>query len=206
MEQSPLSRTIRQLEADLGVTLLERMPRGVCLTPAGRVFLEEARRVYPAPPDNTATWHICLSHNKRRRLNHECQSRLAATVDASEKVWVDGETPYECFAGTKLVGANNTMRPIVNGAFLEVVRLGPAKETAILRDEEIGGPEFEVTIRQLIKHTKLRHALTLTSVQGRTLTGTVTIHDCDSPHYEPTHLYVGTSRATSSRDVSIERS
>ena len=45
VEQSPLSRTIRQLEADLGVTLLERMPRGVCLTPAGRVFLEEARRV-----------------------------------------------------------------------------------------------------------------------------------------------------------------
>ena len=45
VEQSPLSRTIRQLEADLGVTLLERMPRGVCLTPAGQVFLEEARRV-----------------------------------------------------------------------------------------------------------------------------------------------------------------
>ncbi|WP_132538999.1 LysR family transcriptional regulator [Plasticicumulans lactativorans] len=45
VEQSPLSRTIRQLEADLGVTLLERMPRGVCLTPAGQVFLEEARHV-----------------------------------------------------------------------------------------------------------------------------------------------------------------
>ena len=100
----------------------------------------------------------------------------------------------------------HTLCPIVNGAFLEVVRLGPAKETAILRDEEIGGPEFEVTIRQLIKHTKLRHALTLTSVQGRTLSGTVTIHDCESPHFEPTHLYVGTSRATSSRDGSIERS
>ncbi|WP_297363093.1 LysR family transcriptional regulator [Thauera sp.] len=45
VEQSPLSRTIRQLEAHLGVTLLERIPRGVCLTPAGQVFLEEARRV-----------------------------------------------------------------------------------------------------------------------------------------------------------------
>lgn len=45
VEQSPLSRTIRQLEADLGVTLLERTPRGVRLTPAGQVFLEEARRV-----------------------------------------------------------------------------------------------------------------------------------------------------------------
>ncbi|TAH44718.1 MAG: LysR family transcriptional regulator [Betaproteobacteria bacterium] len=45
VEQSPLSRTIRQLEADLGVTLLERIPRGMCLTPAGQVYLEEARRV-----------------------------------------------------------------------------------------------------------------------------------------------------------------
>ena len=45
VEQSPLSRTIRQLEAGLGVTLLERTPRGVRLTPAGQVFLEEARRV-----------------------------------------------------------------------------------------------------------------------------------------------------------------
>ena len=45
VEQSPLSRTIRQLEADLGVTLLERTSRGVRLTPAGQVFLEEARRV-----------------------------------------------------------------------------------------------------------------------------------------------------------------
>ena len=45
VEQSPLSRTIRQLEANLGVTLLERMPRGMRLTPAGQVFLEEARRV-----------------------------------------------------------------------------------------------------------------------------------------------------------------
>ena len=45
VEQSPLSRTIRQLETDLGVTLLERTPRSIRLTPAGQVFLEEARRV-----------------------------------------------------------------------------------------------------------------------------------------------------------------
>lgn len=45
VEQSPLSRTIRQLEAALGVTLLERMQRGLRLTPAGQVFLGECRRV-----------------------------------------------------------------------------------------------------------------------------------------------------------------
>lgn len=45
VEQSPLSRTIRQLEADLGVALLERRSRTMRLTPAGQAFLEEARRV-----------------------------------------------------------------------------------------------------------------------------------------------------------------
>ena len=45
IEQSPLSRTIRKLEADLGVTLLQRTPRGASLTWAGRAFLQDARRV-----------------------------------------------------------------------------------------------------------------------------------------------------------------
>ena len=45
IEQSPLSRTIRKLETTLGVTLLSRTPRGATLTWAGRVFLDDARRV-----------------------------------------------------------------------------------------------------------------------------------------------------------------
>ncbi|MFF4211825.1 LysR family transcriptional regulator [Streptomyces sp. NPDC001796] len=39
----PLSRAIRQLEAELGVTLFERTTHSVALTPAGEVLLEEAR-------------------------------------------------------------------------------------------------------------------------------------------------------------------
>ncbi|MEV0115707.1 LysR family transcriptional regulator [Streptomyces sp. NPDC050844] len=39
----PLSRAIRRLEADLGVTLLERTTHSVTLTPAGSVLLAEAR-------------------------------------------------------------------------------------------------------------------------------------------------------------------
>ena len=45
IEQSPLSRRISRLEADLGVSLLHRKGRGVSLTAAGQVFLEDARRV-----------------------------------------------------------------------------------------------------------------------------------------------------------------
>ena len=45
MTQSPLSRQIQLLERILGITLLERTSRQVSLTPAGQVFLIEARRI-----------------------------------------------------------------------------------------------------------------------------------------------------------------
>jgi DNA-binding transcriptional LysR family regulator len=45
MAQPPLSRTIRQLEAELGFQLFERTTRSVNLTPAGAAFLDEARDV-----------------------------------------------------------------------------------------------------------------------------------------------------------------
>jgi DNA-binding transcriptional LysR family regulator len=43
MTQPPLSRAIKQLEADFGTTLLERGPRGVTVTATGAMLLDEAR-------------------------------------------------------------------------------------------------------------------------------------------------------------------
>jgi len=45
MAQPPLTRQIRQLEHELGVTLFRRTNRGVELTNAGQVFLDDATRV-----------------------------------------------------------------------------------------------------------------------------------------------------------------
>ncbi|HVT67089.1 MAG TPA: LysR substrate-binding domain-containing protein [Trebonia sp.] len=45
MTQPPLSRQIALLEHEVGVALLDRTSRSVRLTPAGRLFLTEARRI-----------------------------------------------------------------------------------------------------------------------------------------------------------------
>ena len=48
MQQPPLSQQLGALEARLGVRLLERLPRGVALTPAGAALLEDARAILAA--------------------------------------------------------------------------------------------------------------------------------------------------------------
>lgn len=48
IEQSPLSRAIKELEDDLGVMLFARTTRSTRLTRAGQLFLEHVRRVFAA--------------------------------------------------------------------------------------------------------------------------------------------------------------
>ncbi|HEX2010364.1 MAG TPA: LysR family transcriptional regulator [Roseateles sp.] len=45
IQQPPLSQQIKALEQQLGMSLLQRHPKGVALTDAGRLFLAEARRL-----------------------------------------------------------------------------------------------------------------------------------------------------------------
>jgi DNA-binding transcriptional LysR family regulator len=45
VSQPTVSRQIQELEYHLGVALVLRTPRGVVLTEAGRIMLEESRRI-----------------------------------------------------------------------------------------------------------------------------------------------------------------
>ena len=48
IEQSPLSRAIKELEEELGVVLFARTTRSTRLTRVGKLFLEHVRRVFAA--------------------------------------------------------------------------------------------------------------------------------------------------------------
>lgn len=46
IQQPPLSQQLKALETELGVTLFERQPRGVALTPAGTALLDDAQDLF----------------------------------------------------------------------------------------------------------------------------------------------------------------
>ncbi|NYI79104.1 LysR family transcriptional regulator [Nocardioides panzhihuensis] len=71
MAQPPLSQQIRQLEAELGLTLLTRTTRRVDLTPAGAAYLERTREILGAV-DAAAHEAASIASGRRGRLLIGC--------------------------------------------------------------------------------------------------------------------------------------
>jgi DNA-binding transcriptional LysR family regulator len=68
LAQPALTRQMHDLEKEMGVQLLQRMPRGVLLTPAGVTFYESAQRIL-----NEAS-------RLRQRLSHQKDTQHAQVV------------------------------------------------------------------------------------------------------------------------------
>ena len=68
---------------------------------------------------------------------------------------------------------------------------------------QVEGEETPIVLRpdQVAKHTKLRHAMALYSTQGRSLVGTIAVHDWNNPYFSPISLYVALSRAKESDKI-----
>src|SRR5258708_69305 len=83
IEQSPLSRAIKELELDLGVRLFDREPRGTRLTWAGEVFLGDVRPVFTPLDQTKATAQSAASGYRgtlRIALSDGLVSQRLATV------------------------------------------------------------------------------------------------------------------------------
>jgi DNA-binding transcriptional LysR family regulator len=94
--QPPLSRAIQQLERRLGVTLLDRNRRGVALTGAGRVLLDEARAILDGAAAAARRTRRAASSTARLTLatkagtNHDLLRRLLEAHPAEIDVLLCG--------------------------------------------------------------------------------------------------------------------
>ena len=89
LAQPPLSRQIRQLEAELGVRLLERTKRRVQLTSAGQVFLGEARDIL-AQVDRAEAAVRALGFRNFRVRHHGEIARLEIAREEMPRLWEEG--------------------------------------------------------------------------------------------------------------------
>jgi hypothetical protein len=169
--------------------------------------IEHARLEFPQdwgqPAHKQGDFHLVLSHRRRVALNHACQKEAAAiyrmeTPDMpvlsiaapEEDTGLNIGQDFEIFAGTRLIGANNETKAIVNGGFLLVKSVS---DEGCLVEDEAGG-EHELTILQITRSTRLAWAITITASQSREFGGRVAIWDTESPHFSRARLYTALTR------------
>ena len=167
-----------------------------------------------------ALWNLVKSHYRRVQLNDNLQAAatrayLAAGGTDSVKIGVEEDDnrkkrrvtlnkaqAYDLWPGTRLIGSDNETSHIVNGALLDVVGLDSELGVVRLCDVE-HKTEFELTKEQVAKHTRLRWAVTYPTMQGRTTDETVRLWDLDSKHFSLEDLYIGISRVSQGKNVSV---
>jgi DNA-binding transcriptional LysR family regulator len=85
--QPALSRHIRDLEEEVGFKLFDRLPRGVKLSLAGKLFLEDARRILQAVSEATArAAHVARGQSGTLRVGFPENARQVESCSS----WSDG--------------------------------------------------------------------------------------------------------------------
>lgn len=115
IDQTPLSRTIRDLEDQLGAQLFVRAPRKLHLTPAGLHLLKEARKVF-------------IRIERANRAVCEVDARLRASL----RIGV-----ADCIAQPKLSTCPVRWRELAPETPLEIFEMRASELSAALQHEEI---------------------------------------------------------------------
>lgn len=86
IEQSPMSRAIKELEEDLGVKLFVRTTRSTRLTRAGKLFQEHVSRVFTALQQARDSVNRVLKKPPADASFHPQQTQQSAQQSGSEPV------------------------------------------------------------------------------------------------------------------------
>ncbi|GAA1091281.1 LysR substrate-binding domain-containing protein [Nocardiopsis composta] len=113
MTQPPLSRRIQLLEHELGVQLVDRSRRSVRLTPAGRAFLPDARRILRLAQE---------ASQSVRKVPQGKGGRVALGFTAAAAYSFLGEALTEL--GDRLPEVDLVLREMVTGAQVEALLAG----------------------------------------------------------------------------------
>ena len=137
---------------------------------------------------------LLISHAHRMAINDWENRRLApegAVLLEHRAQGPAGTNQPRLWPGLRLVGAGGR---VPKGCFVTVREAG---ERIVLDD----GQSF--TPAELLRSTRLCHAITYASCQGLTLRGRVWLCDTLNPHFSVKHLYVEASRCTGAELLSV---
>ena len=178
-------------------------------------LLQDARGRFPLRGcDLDVRWHLTISNKARvdlnRRINeHEAQQYAQRSGETAE--FLPGPSDSELqqgfylFPGLRLVGSK-TETGVKNGVFYTVLVPREGNKTILqAAGADVAGADATVRIftNRLTAHARPAAALTYFGSQGRTLDGTVKLHDTRSPFFSRRHLAVGVGRATGAHLVQV---
>ena len=137
IDQTPLSRTIRDLEDQLGVQLFVRAPRKLHLTPAGIRLLKEARKVL-------------IRIERAHRAVREADSRFRAPLRIGVADGLAQSKLSDCLVG---------WRGVAPEVHLELTEMrAPELVHALQREELDDGSSFGVVDKSLAQHPAWSYA------------------------------------------------
>ena len=108
MGQPNLSRAIKELEEDLGITIFERTSKGIDLTPQGEEFMQYAKRII-SQIDEVEAIYKSEKHEKQKFSVSVPRASYIAEAFTDFAAHIDTEKPAEIF-----YKETNSMRAVNN--------------------------------------------------------------------------------------------
>ena len=151
----PLSRQIRDLEQELGITLFERSAKAIRLTPAGGIFLLESRAVLQRADDAVA-FTKAVAHRKRSQVRIGHSEPPAAEILPRALRAIQRIDP-EVSVDLRTMSGRDMLRAVRSGGLdVALLRYELPEDLQGLSVEELGAYPFRVASDKKHRFARLR--------------------------------------------------